>query len=354
MPTGFEKVFGCLAASQIGSAMGAAVEGWPWQEIRERHGRLEELLPYEHYQNGWQRPPGTTEDGIERQRVFLRAIRRAGGRPTADDVAAVWRQEVDAEKAVWCMEPFDRYLIRLAKAGAPGSELGRFNPYTGLVSLARSCHPIGLVSAGDPAQAARDVQAVGCVLQAPLGDGLTWAAVVTAGIAAALAPDATVESVLAAAGEAGGPALAGEIRRAVEVARQAGDPLAMREKFDACYNGHGTAYAASQANEVVSKALAVFLATKGSARDAVVTAVNFGRDTDCLAAIAGGLAGALSGPGGLQPEWLAQVDAATEVNPYTNLKLSLEAQAHIVWQALEQESERAAARAALLKAILAD
>jgi len=351
MPTGFEKVFGCLAASQIGSAMGAAVEGWSWQAIRERYGRLEELLPYEHYQNGWQRPPGTTEDGIERQRVFLRAIRRARGRPTADDVAAVWREEVDSEKAAWCMEPFDRHLIRLAKAGVPASELGRFNPYTGLVSLSRSCHPIGLINAGDPAQASRDVRAVGRVLQQPLGDGLAWAGVVAAGIAAALVPDATVEAVLAAARGAGGPAFLGEIRRALEVAERTGDPVAMREKFDAYYSGHGTAYAASQANEVVSKALAVFQATKGSPREAVVTAVNFSRDTDCLAAVAGGLAGALSGTADLQPEWLAQLDAATEVNPYTNLKLSLEAQAHVVWDGLEAEAERAAGRAAALRAI---
>jgi ADP-ribosylglycohydrolase len=351
MPTGFEKMLGCLAASQIGSAMGAAVEGWSWQDIQKKYGVLEQLLEYEHYRNGWQRPPGTTEDGIERQRVFLRAIRRVGGRITADDVAAVWREEVDAEKANWCMEPFDRHLIRLAKAGVPGEELGRFNPYTGLVSLSRSCHPIGLVNAGDPQQAARDAGSVGRVLQQPLGDGLAWASVVAAGIAAAMKPDATVESVLAAAIEAGGPPLMGEIRRALELAERASDPVAMREKFDAYYCGHGTAYAVSHANEVVSKALAIFRATGGSPRAAVVAAVNFGRDTDCLAAVAGGLAGALAGPGDLVPEWIAQVDAATEVNPYTNLKLSLEAQAYIVWDALEAEGERAARRAAMLAAI---
>jgi ADP-ribosylglycohydrolase len=89
MPASFDKIMGCLAASQIGSAMGAAVEGWPWQTIRDQHGVLDQLLPYEHYRNGWQRPPGTTEDGIERQRVFLRAIRRVGGRIGPEDVAAV-------------------------------------------------------------------------------------------------------------------------------------------------------------------------------------------------------------------------------------------------------------------------
>ena len=349
--TGFDKVLGCLAASQIGSAMGAAVEGWPWQAIQEKFGRLEQLLKYEHYGNGWKRPPGTTEDGIERQRVLLRAIRRARGRPTAEDVAAVWRDEVDAAKAEWCMESFDRHLIRLAKAGATGAELGRFNPYTGLVSMARSCHPLGLINAGDPAQAAADVWSVGQVLQQPLGDGLAWAAVVAAGVAAALRPDATVDTVLEAATNAGGPSLRGEIVRALDVAERATDAIAMRREFDIYYSGQGMTYAQSQANEVVSKGLAVFRAVGGRPRAAIVAAVNFGRDTDCLAAVAGGLAGALSGPADLPADWLESLDAATAANPYTNLKMPVAAQAEIVWDALEAEASRAIARAEMLRAV---
>ncbi|MHC4787764.1 MAG: ADP-ribosylglycohydrolase family protein, partial [Planctomycetota bacterium] len=170
-----EKVLGCLAASQVGSAMGAAVEGWDWRRIQQEHGLLEGFLPYEHYGNGWQREPGTTEDGVERQRVFLRAIRRAGGRFGAEDVAAVWREEVHTEHAEWCMEPFDRRLIRLAKAGVPGCRLGSFNPYSDLVSLSRSCHPIGLVNALSAELAWRDLHHVGLVLQPPAGNGLQWA-----------------------------------------------------------------------------------------------------------------------------------------------------------------------------------
>ena len=36
----------------------------------------------------------------------------------------------------------------------------------------------------------------------------------------------------------------------------------------------------SQANEIVSKGLAVFAITRGNPKDAILTAVNFGRDTD--------------------------------------------------------------------------
>ena len=355
MATGLEKILGCLAASQVGSAMGAAVEGWSWQKIRDTHGRLEELLPYQHYGNGWDRPPGTTEDGIERQRVLLRAIRRVGGRPTADDVGAVWREEVDADKADWCMEPFDRRLIRLAQARLSGPELGQFNPFTNLVSLARSCHPLGLVSAGDPPGAVANVQDVGRAFQRPQGDGLAWAGVVAGGIAAAMEREATVESVLEAARAAAPGRLHKEMDRGLAVAEGAeglDDAIAMREAFDAIYSGRGTPYAFSYAGEVVSKALAVVRAARGRPREAIVAAVNFGRDTDCLAAVAGGLAGAIAGHKPIPPAWLGQVDAATEVNPYTNLKLTLEAQAHIVWEALESEHERARARQTTLARVL--
>jgi len=54
--------------------MGAVVEGWDKERIFEKHGVLDKLLPYEHYGNGWMRPPGTTEDGIERQKPMLTAI----------------------------------------------------------------------------------------------------------------------------------------------------------------------------------------------------------------------------------------------------------------------------------------
>ena len=352
MVRGLEKVLGCIAASQVGSAMGAAVEGWPWTKIQQAYGRLEELLPYQHYGNGWNRPPGTTEDGIERQRVLLRAIRRADGRPTADDVAAVWREEVDAEKADWCMEPFDRRLIRLAQAGIAGADLGQFNPFTNLVSMARSCHPLGLVNAGDPAGAVASVFDAGRALQRPLGDGLAWAGVAAAGIAAALLPGATAESAVEAARAAAPARILKELDRALAVAEASDDAVAMREGFDEVYSGRGTPYAFSHAGEVVSKALAIVRVTGGKPREAIVAGVNFGRDTDCLAAVAGGLAGAISGHKPIPPVWLGQVDAATEVNPYTNLKLTLEAQAHIVWEALESEHQRADARRQTLARIL--
>ena len=60
-----DKFRGCIMGAHIGSAMGAQVEGWTWQKIEEKCGFVEDFTSYEHYNNGWVREPGTTEDGIE-------------------------------------------------------------------------------------------------------------------------------------------------------------------------------------------------------------------------------------------------------------------------------------------------
>ena len=88
MATLFEKIYGCISASHIGSSMGAVVEGWDKSRIYEKYGVLDKLLPYEHYGNKWLRPPGTTEDGIERQKLMLTAIIEKKDRVTAEDVVA--------------------------------------------------------------------------------------------------------------------------------------------------------------------------------------------------------------------------------------------------------------------------
>ena len=49
-----------------------------------------------------------------------------------------------------------------------------------------------------------------------------------------------------------------------------------------------------------------------------MTSVNMGRDTDCLAAIAAGISGALRGGDSLPRGWIDQVDDATRRNVYTN------------------------------------
>ena len=154
---------------------------------------------------------------------------------------------------------------------------------------------------------------------------------------------ATVESVLATAREyalfrgkgtpyAGYDTILAEIDRALAIAAKHADARAtedgwraMRDEFYAIYfGGNHFVYSMSQANEVVAKGLAIFAFCQGDARQAVLTAVNFGRDTDCLAAVAGGLAGALTGASSLEQQWIDQVNAATKADPYTNSQMDID------------------------------
>lgn len=77
MSTLREKFRGCIAASWVGSAMGAAVEGWEHETVRQKHGLLEKLLPYKHYvditdwlrarhDRGRHRAPAARRDGDHR------------------------------------------------------------------------------------------------------------------------------------------------------------------------------------------------------------------------------------------------------------------------------------------------
>ena len=339
MPTLRDKFTGCIAASWVGSAMGAAVEGWPPERIREEYGVLDRLLPYKHYTayTDWERPPGTTEDGIERQKLIATAIIEKQGRIKAHDLVDVWRRDLDPERVVYKQEPFDKSLLELAQAGTPPAELGRLWPFPNVVSMARASHPLGLINAGDPVGAAEDTFAVGKVYSPETAFALRWAGLYNAAIAEACKPGATVESVLATAHDfatyraetghlyARYDTVRHEVDRALEIADRNEDPVAMREEFQEHYHGGAHFnYAMSQANEVVAKGLAVFAVCSGDPREAVIAAVNFGRDTDCLAAVAGGLAGALSGPSSLPAAWLQQVNEATRQDPYTNNRRTIE------------------------------
>lgn len=330
-----DKFFGCIAGVHIGSSMAAPVEGWSYQRIEEKYGTLNTLLPYHHYAhlNDWVREPGTTEDGVERQKLMITAIIEKRDRISAEDLRSVWIRHIKPESIGKVSEPFEAELLAMAKTQIPAADIGKYCDYAGLVSMARSCHPLGLINAGDAEGAIRDVYEVGQLYQAANSRGLQWAAVTACGIAAATKQDATVDSVLGAIFDNCRPreesnikdaGVVREIERALEKTAHCMDFREMRVEFDGLYSGQGIPYAQSYANEVVSKAICVFRMTKGNTYDAMIAGVNMGRDTDCLTAVAAGISGALTGGSSVPEELVRQVDYSTSINPYTNSQRTLQ------------------------------
>jgi hypothetical protein len=306
-------------------------------------------LPYEHYGNGWLRPPGTTEDGIERQKLILTAIIEKRDRVTADDVVGVWLRDIKPESEGMVSEPFEKTLLGMARAGLTPQHIGWYCPWDGLVTVARSCHGLGIINACDPGSAVRDVYEVGLLYNTRVGDGLRWASLVAAAISSAFDQEASLDGVIDESMRYATPKMREEVERALEIADGCNDPLKMREEFSEIYCGRGMPYAHSWANEVVSKAFAVLGATGGDPRDAIITSVNFGRDTDCLAAISGGIAGALSGHDTIPEDWIKQVDEAASENVYTNSQRTLRETADGLYAALVARVERSERWASALR-----
>ena len=293
-------------------------------------------------------PAGATEDGIERQKLLCHAIIEKGDRITVDDLGRAVAAVNDLDKMRCMTQPEDMQVARYVAAGMPASEIGRLTTWHG-TNFARACQPIGLINAGDPDGAVRDVRDIGRLYFAPIDAALTWAAIYVAGVAAAATPGATVESVVAAGRGAAPEAARRELDRALAIAAGHGEYAAMRAEFYRHYNGHGTHYALSQGNETVSKAFAVFAFVAGDPRRAILDSVNFGRDTDCLAATAAGLAGALTGVGDIPAAWIDQLDAATLANPYTNIACTIREHADGLHAALRRRARRLRELAALLE-----
>lgn len=339
MPTLNEKFEGCIAATWIGSSMGAIVEGWSYEEVEEEYGgRIEDLEEYEHYGNGWVREPGTTEDGIERQKMMFTAIIENEGRIKASDLTEVWVRDADPEDMLMKQEPFDKNLRELAEIGVEPTELGRQWIYPNINSVARASHPLGLINAGDPKSAADDTHEVGKVYAREGTPALRWAALYNAALAEACKPDATVDSILRTArdfatyrshdglhGHSKYDSIEREVEQAIEIGRRHDNFEDLRDEFYEYYEGGKyVTYHISRANEVVSKGLGLLALNGPDVEKTILDACNFGRDTDCTAATSCGLAGTLAGSGPIPEEWIEQVNTATKNDPYTNNKRTIE------------------------------
>ncbi len=323
----FDKIYGCIAGSNIGSAMGAAVEGWSAERITEKYGVLEELLPYSHYRKsekggGRQRPPGTTEDGIERQKLMCTAIIEKSDRISAEDLARVWIRDINPDNFGVQMQPTDVTMYRLLKAGetfdvtgtpssVPPTELGRYSVAPGTVAFARSCHPLGIINAANPDQAFEDAFEIGKMYLPPHDVGLYWSAAVAVAIAEALKPDATVESVIEKVKSYLPYQVVEELDFGLQVAEKSKDVFEMRAPLNEKYCNMAGLNPMSKAHEIVTKGFAIFYKTNANVRESIVGSANFGRDTDCLAAVTGGIAGSLSGTKDIPEEWIRSVDEAT-------------------------------------------
>jgi hypothetical protein len=99
-------------------------------------------------------------------------------------------------------------------------------------------------------------------------------------------------------------------------------------------------YPNSSIYENVGFAFALFKATEGNVKQSVLIATNRGYDTDCTAASAAALCGALTGTSTIPADWIKTLDAGIANNPYSNAHFTNKATADGYYRALQNKVRR--------------
>ena len=172
--------------------------------------------------------------------------------------------------------------------------------------------PMGIINACNPRQAALEALHIGSFIHnGPSGFCRDGAAALSAAVAAAFAPDATVESVVAASIDYLMPQSATVMREGIQGA------LALIEEAGS-YGRFRELYYERHLRETVPAVMAIFKMAAGDPKQAILWGANFGRDADTIGTMVGGIVGALHGASGLPKEWVHKVEANPDVD-YSDL-----------------------------------
>ena len=268
-----DRTLGCLLGGLIGDAMGRPAENKTYKEIEAAFGRITDFS-------------GSGTDDSALKHLLCDAILRTGGRVTAAAWADEWlRQEDLFIKRGLFWTPVMNAFWKVRAEGVPPDEAGNGNMASS--SSAMCISPLGIINAADPGRAYREAFAAASLIHHNFCRDA--AAMMAAAVAAAMAADATVESVLGQAVAHLPPDVSGVMRAStaatVRLARETGEYAAFRARFyDELMLPR---VAAADSRETVPVALALFMLAGGDPRESVIMGANFGRDTDTIASMAG-------------------------------------------------------------------
>jgi len=370
----FSHIYGAVAGAAIGNGIGEPPEGYTWQKIEQKYGFLDRFVASEKnlgpdvhtpqrfgpdwIKRNYVREPGWSEDGMERYKLLASAVISKGGRVTIEDLAREWVEKIDPTKFGYHLGPQDQIIYSMLKAGVPPYDTGRYTPWPGSIGTGKMAEVFGIVNACNPANAARDALNV-CRIKdyqgSPNDFALETAAAIAAATAEAMRPSATVDSVIQVAlAQLPDVHMARpEVKGFLDQTKNAKDYKDLRVLYADRYAPKGGRFEVSAAIEILAGGLASFRLADGHPREAVLNAINIGRDTDCKAYIAGGLAGALRGVEAWPPEWVAFVEKAILTDTITLDKRDARALAEGLYKAAVNEHAKTKAADSEVDSLLA-
>ncbi|MFC6613597.1 ADP-ribosylglycohydrolase family protein [Halopenitus salinus] len=353
-----DDVYGCLIGGAIGDALGAPVEGWTYERIEEEYGTLQDFkqydMPYANTHAG-----AVTSDTTLRQILSL-AIVENGSRVTPEEFGQVFCDRLNPDR-VWINEEI---IVNKLSAGMDPWSSG-----TGSIpdnKMTSAITPVGIVNLGAPTQAYQD----GFVLASVLQDGPDrhGTATVAAGVAEAITRGATIDTVLATMTEHATGKMDRAMDIAIGLAEESDTPEDLIERlydefldwrwlpsrWDREKYHEGEVFSANTL-EVVPVAVAMLRICDGEVNRSIIEGVNYGRDSDAVATIAGSIAGALHGADEIRSDWKSKCETANreffaelEDDPDADFR----SMADRLVGVLERERDRAEERARMLSEVL--
>nr|WP_309317895.1 ADP-ribosylglycohydrolase family protein [Streptomyces salinarius] len=288
-----DRARGALLGLAVGDALGAPAENMKSSEIRARWGRITGYVA--------DRPAGT--DDTEYAIFSGLLLARHGAALTQAHVETAWHEWIaDREEGPFRGAGFsERGTLENLRRGlaAPISAQHRHAWSDGLAMRAA---PHGVFAAGRPAEAARLAAIDGSVSHE--GEGIYGGQAVAAGVAAAMAGASTVAVVASALAVVPDDSWTARCLRRAMTAAHRGERAVRSAVVIGGYPW------TDLAPEAVALAFGAYAAADGDFTDAVLTAVNMGRDADTTAAVAGALAGATRGVHAIPPDWAAAIGPA--------------------------------------------
>ncbi|WP_030204820.1 ADP-ribosylglycohydrolase family protein [Streptomyces sp. NRRL S-87] len=338
-----DRAAGCLVGAAVGDALGGPVEGWTPDQILERHGgRVTGVVGpwYEDWRTARPIAPYHKGDGHVTDdtlmchalvRVYEKVRDHLDAYAVADHLVPDlmgtprWIPELEAEALplhrVFLAEKW--IVARLHYGHVDPREAGSGN----IVNCGAAMYmaPVGVVNAGNPRAAYAEALDVAGAHQSSYGREA--AGVFAAAVAAAFTPGATVDTVVSAALALAKDGTRDAIEAVVEVAsghRDFESALGPLRAAVAPYDSVGPDYrrpsmdarrpSRLHAIEELPVALGMLVVGGGRYEASVLGAVNYGRDCDSIATMAGAVAGALGGAAAVPAAWAKTVAEASRLD----------------------------------------
>lgn len=366
------KIHGCIAGAAVGDALGGATERFSAVEIWERYeGYVEGIVPPYHISFAEARPIAPfhkgdghiTDDSLMTEAlvsIYLQTRSHLDAHTFAKLVVPELVEHVryipemgEETLLIHRLYYAEKWLYqRLHLGGVDPREAGVGNMVN--CGAAMYIAPVGLINAANPDAAYREAIEISGAHQSSYGREA--AGVLAACVASAFLPGATYKTICETALAFAKDGTLDAIQAALEVASRfdgwRGKLVELRDAIRP-FDSMGENFremkpdarrpSRSQAIEELPIALAMVMVSKGDYREAVLGGVNYGRDSDSIASMAGAMLGALNGIESIPVGWVHGIESASKRDFY-KLSSDLEQVVLEVFE-LDQSSFKAVAAA---------